>query len=119
MHMLRNGPDKEWMLGLLSFMDPNNAIFKKGYKPPSIKPVQQLGEQFPVRPGFFDGLDMLTSKQMRGRSSISFMTKKQRLELQLVRINEREEKLKLAKQQKKVDLELCDDEEDDFKVKIT
>jgi hypothetical protein len=37
----------------------------------------------------------------------------------LVRINEREEKLKLSKEKKKTDLELCDDEEDDFKVKIT
>jgi hypothetical protein len=40
MHMLRNSPDKEWMIGLLGLMDPSNAIFKKGYKPPINKPVQ-------------------------------------------------------------------------------
>ena len=41
MHMLRNKPDKEWMLALLGLMDPSNDIFKKGYKPPSKKLVLQ------------------------------------------------------------------------------
>ena len=82
MHMLKNKPDKEWMLGILGILDPDNAIFKKGYKPPGKNPVlQKQEEQFPVRPGFFDGLEVLNPKQMRVKSSISFMTKKQRLEL--------------------------------------
>lgn len=47
------------------------------------------------------------------------MTKKQKLESELARLNEREEKLQLAKAKKEADLELANDEQDDFRVKIS
>ena len=39
--------------------------------------------------------------------------------MELARINEREEKLQLAKAKKEADLELVNDEQDDFRVKIS
>ena len=41
------------------------------------------------------------------------------MEVQLARINEREEKLRMSKAKKEADLQLLDDEADDFKVKIS
>ena len=41
------------------------------------------------------------------------------MQLELDRINEREEKLLLAKRKKEADLELLDDEQDNFQVKIS
>ena len=41
------------------------------------------------------------------------------MQLELDRINDREEKLRLAKQKKEADLELLDDEQDNFQVKIS
>ena len=73
----------------------------------------------PNRNGFFDGLEPLSSKELRKHGGISFQSKKQRMEMQLARINEREEKLRLSKAKKEADLQLLDDEADDFKVKIS
>ena len=47
----------------------------------------------PLREGFFDGLDVLSAKEMRRKGNLSFMTKRQKMEMQLARIAEREEKL--------------------------
>ena len=41
------------------------------------------------------------------------------MEMQLARITEREEKLQAARAKKEADLALLDDEQDDFKVKIS
>jgi glycine cleavage system pyridoxal-binding protein P len=41
------------------------------------------------------------------------------MEMELARIEEREEKIALSKAKKQADLQLLDDEEDDFKVKIS
>ena len=41
------------------------------------------------------------------------------MEMQLARIAEREEKLQAARAKKEADLALLDDEQDDFKVKIS
>ncbi len=42
-HMRRHTPDKQWMLFLLSTLNPEHEIFKKGYRPPpsSQEPTQQ------------------------------------------------------------------------------
>ena len=77
--MQRNKPDKEWMLGLLGVMDPNNDVFKKGYKPPPktfSNAVHMQQQNLPIREDFFDGLDVLSAREMRQKSSISFMSKK-------------------------------------------
>ncbi len=47
------------------------------------------------------------------------MTKRQKMEFELQRLNEREEKLQLAKAKKEADLELLEEEKDDFIVKIS
>ena len=43
--------------------------------------------------GFFDNLTPLTAKEMKKKGSVNFLSKKQQLEIQLARINEREQKL--------------------------
>ena len=47
------------------------------------------------------------------------MTKRQKMEFELQRLNEREEKLQLAKAKKEADLQLLEEEKDDFRVKIS
>ena len=69
--------------------------------------------------GFFDDLGTLNSKQLRQKGSISFLSKKQRIQMELARIDQREEALKAARAKKQADLELIEDEEDDFRVKIS
>ena len=33
-HIRRNAPEKQWLIGLLGSLYPANEIFLKGYKPP-------------------------------------------------------------------------------------
>ena len=47
------------------------------------------------------------------------MTKRQKMEFELQRLNEREEKLQLAKAKKEADLLLLEEEKDNFRVKIS
>ena len=47
------------------------------------------------------------------------MTKRQKMEFKLQRLNKREEKLQLAKAKKEADLQLLEEEKDDFRVKIS
>ena len=47
------------------------------------------------------------------------MTKRQKMEFELQRLNEREEKLQLAKAKKEADLDLLEEEKDNFRVKIS
>ena len=47
------------------------------------------------------------------------MTKRQKMEFELQRLNERKEKLQLAKAKKEADLQLLEEEKDDFRVKIS
>ena len=62
---------------------------------------------------------MLSAKELRKKGSISFLLKREKAQFQLNRIVEREQKLQLAKAKKEADLQLLDDEDDDFKVKIS
>ena len=43
--------------------------------------------------GFFDNLEMLSAKELRKKSSINFLSKRERAQFQLDRILEREQKL--------------------------
>ena len=54
----------------------------------------------PNRNGFFDDLEPLAGKELRKHGGISFQSKKQRLEVELARIEEREEKIALSKAKK-------------------
>ena len=69
--------------------------------------------------GFFDNLEQLTAQELRKKGSIRFLSKRQKMEFELERINERQQKLKLSKAKKEADLQLLDDEQDDFRVKIS
>ena len=73
----------------------------------------------PNKGGFFDNLEPLNFKEMKRKGSINFLTKKEKLQFELERLKEREEKLQLAKRKKEADLALADDEQDNFKVKIS
>ena len=73
----------------------------------------------PNKGGFFDNLEPLNVKELKRKGSVNFLTKKEKLQFELERLNEREEKLRLAKMKKEADLALADDEQDNFKVKIS
>ena len=34
-HLRHNKPDKQWLLAVLSTLQPHNEIFQKGYRPPT------------------------------------------------------------------------------------
>ena len=52
--------------------------------------MQHAEEMVPLRDGFFDGLDVLSAKEMRRKGNLSFLTKRERMEMELARIAERE-----------------------------
>ena len=75
----------------------------------------------PDNNGFWDGLRQLDGKDLKKGGGISFLSKKQRLEMQLLRLDEKQETLNQAKQKKQADLMLLDGEDSDedfFKYKI-
>ena len=45
------------------------------------------------RNGFFDNLEMLSVKELKKRGSINFLSKREKMQFELDRINERERKL--------------------------
>ena len=47
------------------------------------------------------------------------MTKRERTEIQIARLNEKEEKLQVMKRKKEADLQLLDDEDNGFRVKVS
>ena len=61
-HMRRHTPDKQWMLGLLSNLNPGHEVFQKGYLPPPVVVPQQQAptETVANHGGFFDGLAQLS-----------------------------------------------------------
>ena len=76
----------------------------------------------PGNNGFCDSLPELTANEHKHGGSISFLTKKQRLEMQLNRLEEQQKKIELARQKRQADLMLLEDEnsdEDFFQYKIT
>ena len=109
------------MIALVGTLNPENEMFQKGFRPPSSRqanqPIQQM--MIPNKGGFFDNLEPLSVKEMKRKGSINFLTKKEKLQFELERIKEREERLQIAKRKKEADLALADDEQDNFKVKIS
>ena len=76
----------------------------------------------PNNNGFMNNLPELSAKEMKKGGAVSFLNKRQRLELQLERLEEKKNRLELSKQKKQADLMLMDDEnsdEDFFKYKIS
>ena len=69
--------------------------------------------------GFFDNLEHLTAQELRKKGSIRFLSKREKMQFELERINERQRKLEMSKAKKEADLQLLDDEQDDFRVKIS
>ncbi len=64
-------------------MSEDNVIFSKGYRPPVERPMavaQPEAQMLNCEEGFFDGLTMLDPKQLRKKSGISFISKRQRME---------------------------------------
>ena len=49
-------PNKSWLLAVLSTIDPTNAMFKKDYLPPNIKPGQVKQQKVELPEGFLDNL---------------------------------------------------------------
>ena len=86
MYMNRSKPEKQWMLGLLGWIHPENEIFQKGYRPPSRQLIAQSDHQkqmIPNRGGFFDNLDPLNVKELKRKGSVNFLTKKEKLQFEL------------------------------------
>ena len=76
----------------------------------------------PSNNGFLDNLPELSAKELKKGGGVSFLNKRERLEMQLERLEEKKNRLELAKQKKQADLMLMDDENSDdefFKYKIS
>lgn len=70
--------------------------------------------------GFLRRMQPLSAKEMRKKGAgINFLTKREKTEMQLARLQEKEEKLQVAKRKKEADLQLLNDEDDGFRVKIS
>jgi hypothetical protein len=67
----------------------------------------------PNHNGFMDNLPELNAKELKKGGGVSFLSKKQRLELQVERLEEKQKQLELAKQKKQADLMLLEDENSD------
>ena len=122
--MRKNIPERQWSLGMLAVVAPQHDVFQKGYKPPPKRLAQQLFQQpmIPNHNGFMDNLPELSAKELKKGGGVSFLTKRQRLEMQLERLEEKKNRLELAKQKKQADLMLMEDEnsnEEFFKYKIS
>ena len=78
------------MLGILSYIHPENEIFRKGYHPPKKERVQQEDPTIPNRNGFFDNLPPLSVNDLRKGNGfkLNTLTKKQRKQQQLQRLEE-------------------------------
>ena len=61
-------------------------------------------EMIPNRNGFFDNLEQLSAKELKKKGSLSFLTKRERMEMELGRIKERQHKLDMARRKKEADL---------------
>ena len=123
-HLLRHPPDVMWGLQLLSTINEHHELFEPGYKPPKAEPEgrAQVG-MVPVREGFFDNLVPLSGKEARGRGSINFLSKKEKVEQEIALMRQRQEKADAQMRKKQAQLLLLedDDEDDDFggRVKVT
>ena len=110
------------MLGLLSYMHPDHAIFKKGYRPPKKEErVQQAQPSIPNHNGFFDNLPPLSASELRKGNGfkLNLLTKRQRKEQQLARLEEQEQRLAAARVKKQAELDDLEDEEDGVRLRVT
>jgi LAS superfamily LD-carboxypeptidase LdcB len=76
----------------------------------------------PNHNGFVNNLPELSAKELKKGGGVSFLSKRERLEMQLERLEEKKNKLELAKQKKQADLMLMEDEDSDedfFKYRIS
>ena len=79
-----------------------------------------VAHMMPAPNGFFDNLEELPTQELKKGGRISFLSKRERLENQLRRLEERQHKLEVLKLKKEADIELAsDDDEDNFRVKIS
>ena len=66
-----------------------------------------------VRAGFFDNLEPLSGKDARSKGSISFLSKKERMEQEIAVLRQRQEKAEAQMRRKQAQLALFDEEEED------
>ena len=87
-HFKENPPAKKYSVWFLSFMDPGNAIFQKGYKrPPRPSKFKELPKMtLPIPEDFFEGLPMLELSEMKGKRGLK-LSKKQHMELKVARLS--------------------------------
>ena len=111
--MKKNTPDTRWLLGILSYVSDEHIVFVKGYRPPPRHKQKEI-EQLPMMQGlegFFENLPELSLKEQKKAGGMSFLSKRQRIELQLARMDEREQKLKETREKKMADLLLLANED--------
>lgn len=119
-HLKNSQPDKHWFLGVLSLLTPKHAIFQPGYRPRVREVVQHAPYMVKDPNGFFMKMQPLSAKEIRKRGGyINPMTKREKAEMALERLQEKEEKIQLAKQKKQADLLLLNDQDDGFKVRVS
>ena len=61
-YLKKNAPEKQWLLGLLALLAPDNEVFVKGYMPPHRMRAEVEAQMIDNNDGFFNGLHTLNSK---------------------------------------------------------
>ena len=72
--------------------------------------------------GFFDGIAPLSGKELKRGGGVSFLSKRDRLQMQIDRLEEKMKEAETLKQKKQADLMLLDGEDSDedfFKYKVS
>ena len=76
-HFKETPPAKRYSVRFLALMDPNNAIFQKGYKrPPRPSKFKDLPKMtLPISNDFFEGLPQLELSEIKGRRGLKLSKK--------------------------------------------
>ena len=67
------GPDKKWMLAVLSTVNPNHQFFNKDYRPERQRKQKKRKREFDNEDGFFDMLPKSLLKKAKRSTAAAKM----------------------------------------------
>ena len=76
-YLKKGKPEKEFLLGLLFYLHPDNEIFKADYKPPQYQQTTNFVSPMVMHKNeFFSNLQELNVKQLKKKGGVTFLDKK-------------------------------------------
>ena len=113
--MRRHSPGTTWMLHLLGTINGEHEIFQPNFKPAVKPPGEGLQPNMVTmsRPGFLDVQEPLSGKDARGKCSISFLGKKERVAQQIALLKQRQEAANAMLHKKEAQLALLEEDGND------